>query len=98
PVKAKQDLKPKLPESSSLNIYLHGMSPKWKDAVSITEAGLKKVRDAVQANGSEFALVSLTNAEQVHPEVGQNLRDTYDEDFDFDLPEHIISEFAEKSG
>lgn len=97
-VNAKQASKPKLPESSSLNIYLHGMSPKWKDAVSITEAGLKKIRDTVKANGSEFALVTLTNAEQVHPDVGQNLRDSYDEDFDFDLPEHIISEFSEKEG
>jgi len=97
-VKAQTDSKVKLPESSSMNVYLPGMSQRWKDAFAVTEAGLRKIREAVEENGSRFVLVTLTNAEQVHPEVGQKLRDSYSDDFDFDLPDRIIAKFADDAG
>jgi lysophospholipase L1-like esterase len=86
----------KLPESSSMNIYLPDMSERWKDAFAITEAGIRRIRDTVEENGSRFLLVTLTNAEQVHPDVEKQMRENYAEAFDFDQPERILKEFADK--
>ena len=46
--------------------------------------------------GSRFALVTLSNAEQVHREVQQQLKGKYGVTFDFEQPDRIIDEFARK--
>lgn len=98
PVEAKEDSKSTVPESSTVAVYLPKMSPRWKDAYALTEAGLRKIRDAAEAHGSKFVLVTLTNAEQVHPEIEKKLRESYVEDLDLDLPDRTLSEFADHAG
>ena len=83
-------------EFSHLNIYRADMSKSWKEAFVVTKAILRKFRDKVEANGSEFLLVTLSNAEQVHPEVQEGLRKQYRADFDFEQPDRIIGEFASR--
>lgn len=83
-------------EFSPLNIYRGKMTKSWKEAFAVTTALLRKFRDTVEANGSEFLLVTLSNAEQVHPELQQQLRKQYRVDFDFEQPDRIIGEFARK--
>jgi hypothetical protein len=55
---------------------------------------LREFKETIKANGSEFLLVTLTNPEQIHPEMQQELRKRYRVDFDFQQPDRIIGEFA----
>lgn len=87
---------PGLDELSPLNIYLTNMTDRWKQAFAITTGLLRKFRDSVQANGSQFLLVTLSNAAQVHPELQPQLKKEYGPVFDFDQPDRIIGEFARK--
>jgi hypothetical protein len=86
----------RMDEFSHLNIYRADMSRSWNEAFVLTKAILRKFRDKVEANGSEFLLVILSNAEQVHPEVQEELRRQYRADFDFEQPDRIIGEFASR--
>jgi hypothetical protein len=88
--------KPKIDEFSPLNIYLSNQSNHWKQAFDVTTGLLCKFRDSVEANGSQFLLVTLSNAEQVHPELQRRLRNEYDADFDFDQPDRLLEEFAKR--
>jgi lysophospholipase L1-like esterase len=83
-------------EFSPLNIYLNKMTDRWKEAFAITTGILRQFRNSVESNGSRFVLVSLSNAEQVHPEVQQELNEKYGPAFDFEQPDRIIEEFAKK--
>ena len=87
---------PRLDELSPPNIYLMNMTDRWKQAFAITTGLLRKFRDSVQANGSQFLLVTLSNAEQVHPELQQRLKKEYGPVLDFDQPDRLIGEFARK--
>jgi hypothetical protein len=84
----------RMDEFSHLNIYRADMSRSWREAFVVTEAILRKFRDEVEANGSKFVLVTLSNAEQLQPEVQEALRKHYRIDFDFEQPDRIIGEFA----
>jgi hypothetical protein len=86
----------RLDEFSPLNIYLPVPSEPWKEAFDITTNLIRKFRDSVEVNGSRFLLVTLSNAEQVHPEVQQQLKDNYGVTFDFEQPDRIIERFARK--
>lgn len=86
----------RLDEFSLQNIYLTNMTDRWKEAFAITTGLLRKFRDSVQANGSQFLLVTLSNAAQVHPELQPRLKKEYGLVFDFDQPDRIIGEFARK--
>ena len=83
-------------EFSHLNIYLKKTTEPWKHAYAVTAGLLRKFNETVNRNGSEFLLVTLSNAEQVHPELQQQLRKQYRADFDFEQPDRIIGEFARK--
>jgi hypothetical protein len=84
----------KLSEFSELNIYLPDMSHRWREAYEITKALILKLKSAVELNGSKFVLVTLTNAEQVHPEQGEEFSKQYGLTFDFEQPNKILGEFA----
>jgi hypothetical protein len=86
----------KLSEFSELNIYLPDMSSRWREAYQITKALILKLKSAVEQNGSKFVLVTLTNAEQVHPEQGEEFSKQYGLNFDYDQPNRILGEFAKQ--
>jgi hypothetical protein len=68
----------------------------WNQAFAVTKVLLRKFKDTVEANGSKFLLVTLSNAEQIHPELQRQIEDQYQVAFDFERPDRIIREFAEK--
>ena len=86
----------RISELSPVNIYRHDISDAWKDAFAITKALINKFRDAVEANGSQFVLMTLSNAEQVHPELQKQFAKIYGVAFDFEQPERLIEGFARK--
>ena len=86
----------KLSEFSELNIYLPDMSLRWREAYEITKALILKLKSAVEKNGSKFVLVTLTNAEQVHPEQGEEFSKQYGLKFDYDQPNRILGELAKQ--
>ena len=51
-------------------------------------------KKSVEEHGSRFLLLTLSNAEQVHPEVADELRNRYKDNFDFDQPDRLLEEFA----
>jgi lysophospholipase L1-like esterase len=81
---------------SALNIYLSNPGDRWNEAFAVTQGLLRRFRDDVERNGSQFVLVTLSNAEQIHPEVQAKLRKDYGVTFDFERPDRIIAEFAAK--
>jgi hypothetical protein len=83
---------------SDLNIYRRDLPPPWKEAVLITKEIIHKFRDAVEEHGSQFLLLGLSNAEQVHPELGKELMAQYQMELDFEQPERILEEFARELG
>jgi hypothetical protein len=87
-------LHPKIDEFSPLNIYLPDMSARWTEAFAVTTGILRKFRQTVEANKSQFVLVTLSNAMQAHPEMQQKLKMKYVDVFDFEQPDRIIGEFA----
>lgn len=91
-----QGSREKVDELSDLNIYLPDMGSLWKEAYAVTEALFLKFRKSVEENGGRFLLVTLSNGEQVHPEVQQELEERYGLSFDFEQPDRIIEEFAKK--
>jgi hypothetical protein len=86
----------KISEFSPYNIYLTNMTDSWKDAFAVTAGILRKFRNSVEENGSRLVLVTLSNAEQIHSDVQQQLRQEYDVTFDFEQPDRIIEEVAQK--
>jgi hypothetical protein len=83
---------------SDLNIYRKDMPPQWKEAVEITKATILKFKRSVEERGSQFLLVSLSNAEQVHKEVGDEVKEKYNVELDYEQPDRILEEFAVKNG
>jgi hypothetical protein len=83
---------------SPLNIYVEDVSDPWKDAFAVTKALLRRFKETVEANGSKFLLVTLSNAEQVHSELQQELREEHGGALDFDRPDRMIGEFAREAG
>ena len=96
--KQQTGLKAKIDEFSPLNIYLLNPSNHWRQAFDVTTGLLCKFRDSVESNGSQFLLVTLSNAEQVHPELQRELRNEYDLDFDFNRPDRLLEEFSNEAG
>jgi hypothetical protein len=87
-----------LEEFSDLNVYLPEPTPRWTAAWEITERVLLKFAGDVERRGTSFLLVTLSNAEQVHPELQQELAGQYGLPFDFDLPDRRLRAFAAKHG
>jgi hypothetical protein len=43
----------------------------------------------IEEHGSRFVLIGVSNAEQVHPEIGSERKRQYDIDFDYEQPDRI---------
>jgi hypothetical protein len=85
-----------LGEFSELNIYLPQMSASWQEAVEITKGLILKFRSSVEERGAKFVLITLSNAEQSHPEKAEQLNRQYGRSFDFEQPDRILKEFAKR--
>jgi len=96
PATAERRVQKHLDVLSDLNIYLPKMTNRWKEAFAITKAALLKFRKSVEENGNRFVLVTLSNAEQVHPSVQKRLVREYGSLFDFEQPDRIIENFAKR--
>jgi hypothetical protein len=83
---------------SDLNIYKTDLAPQWKEAIEITKKILLAFKMSVEQHGSRFLIVGLSNAEQIHPEVGSKVRNEYNIELDYDQPDQILEEFANEQG
>jgi len=83
-----------LGQLSDLNIYSPDMGPHWKHSVVVTQAILRHFRSDVEKTGAQFVLVTLSNAEQLDPQLQTNLKEQYNIQFDFEQPDRILAEFA----
>ena len=79
---------------SDLNIYVSDPPPPWKETVQITKEIILTIKKSVEEHGSRFLLLGLSNPEQVHPEVGSELKNRYKVEMDFEQPDRILQEFA----
>jgi lysophospholipase L1-like esterase len=79
---------------SELNIYRRDLPSPWEEAVAVTKGIILKFKESVEEHGSRFFLLSLSNAEQVHPEVGRQLKEQYDVELDYEQPDRILEEFC----
>jgi hypothetical protein len=70
----------------------------WKETFEITKEIIRTFKKSVEEHGSRFLLLGLSNAEQVHPEVGSKLQNQYNLDFDYEQPDRILEEFAKENG
>lgn len=87
-----------LDEFADFNVYLPEPPSRWTEAWDITEKALVKFAGEVASRGTPFVLVILGAAEQVHPELQQELRKEYGLPFDFDLPDRRLREVAAQHG
>src|SRR5215510_3744411 len=93
-----EGMQQKLDERSHLNLYLPNPSEHWRAAFDLTKGIILKFRDAVEERGTRFILVTLSNAEQVHPHLQQRLNKTYGLPFDYGKPDRMLEEFARQNG
>jgi hypothetical protein len=87
-----------LDEFSDLNIYLPHLSRRWQEAFEVTKGVILKFRASVEERGARFVLVTLSNAEQVHPRIGEELKAKYGLDYDYEQPDRILEQFARQEG
>jgi hypothetical protein len=83
---------------SDLNIYREKPPQPWEEAVEITKEIILNFKGAVEEHGSRFLLVGLSSPEQVHPEMGRELKNQYKIEMDFEQPDRILEEFAREHG
>ena len=83
---------------SDLNIYRRDLPEPWEQAVELTGEIILALKKSVEEHGGQFLLLGLSSAEQVHPEVGDGLRTQYGLEFDYEQPDRILLELAEKNG
>lgn len=82
---------------SDLNIYQHELPPQWNVAVEVTKGIILNFKKSVEASGSKFLLLVLSNAEQVHPKLASELSAQYGIAWDYDQPDRILEDFANKN-
>jgi lysophospholipase L1-like esterase len=85
-----------LGQFSELNIYQTDLPRPWKEAIEITKGIILSFKKSVEEHGSRFMLLSLSNAEQVHPEIGCHLKEQYNVVLDYEQPDRILQEFTRK--
>ena len=84
----------KLDEFLEWNIYLPKLSPHWQEAFEITKGLILKFRASVEERGTKFVLVTLSNAEQIHPQRAEQLNKQYGLAFDYEQPDRVLEAFA----
>ena len=82
-----------LGEFSDLNIYAPHPSERWRDAFELTGKIILKLRDAAAQQGSRFAVVSLSNADQVEPDRQERLNRRFGM-LDYEQPDRIVEQLA----
>jgi hypothetical protein len=82
---------------SDLNIYRSDLPSQWKETVEITKEIILIFKKSAEEHGSRFLLLTLSNAEQVHPEIGQKLKSRYSVELDYEQPDRILEEFAKEN-
>jgi hypothetical protein len=82
---------------SDLNIYRRELPEPWKEAVEISKEIIRMFKKSVEEHGSRFVLLALSNHEQVHSEIGNQLKIKHTIEFDFEQPDRILEELAEKN-
>jgi hypothetical protein len=87
-----------LDEFSDLNVYLPDPTAHWRDAWQITEQAVLRLAREVEGRGASFVLVTLANAEAVHPELQRALAQQYGLPFDFELPDRRLRALAAAHG
>jgi hypothetical protein len=83
---------------SDLNIYRRDLPPPWKETVEITKAIILNFKNSAEDHGSQFLLLGLSNAEQVHPEVGREVKEEFNIELDLEQPDRLLEEFASEHG
>jgi hypothetical protein len=83
---------------SDLNIYRRDLPSPWEESIDLTKAIILKFKKSVEDHGAQFILLGLSSPEQVHPDIGRELKGQYNVEFDYDQPDRILEEFAEKHG
>jgi hypothetical protein len=76
-------------------IFAEPTDPAWRDAWAVTERLIKAMNDEVTSHGANFAVVTLTNAAQVHPDpaVSERFRERLGVP-DLDYPDRRIQELG----
>jgi len=93
-----EEEKGKLDEFSNLNIYRSDLSKSWREAFAVTKSLILKFKNTVEEDGARFVLVSLSNAEQVHPRIWEQVNERYAVAFDYDQPDRMLEEYTKQQG
>ena len=93
-----EEEKGRLDEFSHLNIYRSDLSKSWREAVAVTKSLILKFKNTVEEDGARFVLVSLSNAEQVHPRIREQVNEKYAVTFDYDQPDRMLEEYTKQQG
>jgi hypothetical protein len=83
---------------SDLNIYRPDLPSAWRDTIEITKKIILNFKKSAEEHGSQFLLLGLSNAEQIHPDLGRKLKDQYSIELDYEQPDRILEEFARQNG
>lgn len=94
----KEAAKGTLGEFSDLNIYLTQLTLRWREAFDVTGGLIQMFRDFVSRHGAKFVLVTLSNPEQVHFEVQQEVIKLNHVSFDFEQPDKFLERLAKRNG
>ena len=82
-------------------IYSTSYSDEWKTAWTVTRKLILTLRKAVEENGSKFAMIGLTNPEQVHEFHWENIAQKYTNmkpsEFDLTRPSRLLASFAKEN-
>jgi hypothetical protein len=97
--RAQVDRESHLVRETSPEVYGEPTTREWREAWSVTEALLRRMRDRVEAHGAQFVLASLSTGLQVLPDsqararlaAGMGARD-------LDYTEKRLGSFAEREG
>jgi|GEM_PF-4118179 len=82
------------------HVYEKDWSPDYQNAWELTKALIRVSRHETNKMGADYILVTLSNNEQVHKSVWEELKNTYPEmknkEFDLEKPDKKIIDFCEK--
>jgi lysophospholipase L1-like esterase len=81
-------------EFSDRAVFRTPPSARWGEALRITEGALLELKNAVEGGGARFLLLLLSSDVQVDPALQEEMRRTYQDDFDFTQPDRQLEELC----
>lgn len=82
-------------------VYKQEYNHEWREAWELTKNILLETKNATEAAGAKYLLVSLVNIEQVKGDYWNQIRETYpkikSENFEFEKPEKLLKDFTAKN-